>query len=76
VEVTVISANCNVDSSTAFWRQVRAKHSKPLIVIWDNRPADRGPQIREYLTTPNLRLRLTALPPYTPDLNPDEAIGD
>jgi transposase len=32
--------------------------------------------IREYLTTPNLRLRLVALPAYSPDFNPDEAIWD
>jgi transposase len=36
----------------------------------------RGPEIRDYLTTPYLRLRLVALPAYSPDFNPDEAIWD
>lgn len=75
VESMLVSDNCNAETSTAFLRQLRAKHVKPLIVIWDS-PAHRGPEIRDYLTTPNLRLRLVALPAYSPDFNPDEAIWD
>jgi len=76
VESMVVTENCTADTSAAFLRQLRAKHTEPLIVIWDNSPAHRGPEIREYLTTPNLRLRLVALPAYSPDFNPDEAIWD
>ena len=32
--------------------------------------------IRTYLTTPDLNLRLIALPAYSPDFNADEAIWD
>ena len=45
-------------------------------MIWDNSPVHRGPEIRELLATPDLQLRLVALPPYSPDFNPDEAIWD
>lgn len=76
VESMVAPGNCNAETSTAFLQQLRAKYAEPLIVIWDNSPAHRGPEIREYLTTPNLRLRLVALPAYSPDFNPDEAIWD
>lgn len=76
VESMVVPQNCTAETSTAFLRQLRAKHCEPLIVIWDNSPAHRGPQIREYLTTPHLSLRLVALPAYSPDFNPDEAIWD
>ena len=76
VESMVVTGNCTADTSTAFLQQLRANHTEPLIVIWDNSPAHRGPEIREYLTTPNLRLRLVALPAYSPDFNPDEAIWD
>jgi len=55
---------------------LRAQHPGPLFVIWDNGPAHHGPPIREYLTTPDLKLRLVALPGYSPDFNPDEAIWD
>ena len=76
VEAVIVAGSCTADTSTAFLRQLRANHSEPLIVIWDNSPVHRGPEIREYLTTPNLRLRLVALPAYSPDFNPDEAIWD
>ena len=46
----------------------------PLIVIWDNGPAHRGEAIRACLETPKFQLRLVALPPHSPDFNPDEAI--
>jgi transposase len=76
VESMLVIDNCNAETSTAFLRQLRTKYAEPLIVIWDNSPAHRGPEIRDYLTTPNLRLRLVALPAYSPDFNPDEAIWD
>jgi transposase len=76
VEAMRVDGNCTADTSAAFLRQLQDNHSEPLIVIWDNSPAHRGPEIREYLTMPNLRLRLVALPAYSPDFNPDEAIWD
>lgn len=76
VESMLVTGNCNAETSTAFLRQLRAKHTEPLIVIWDNSPAHRGPEMRAFLTTPDLKLRLVALPAYSPDFNPDEAIWD
>lgn len=74
VEVMAVLGNTNAATSVAFLKQLREKHSEPLIVIWDNGPAHRGPEIREYLSTPALNLRLVALPGYSPDFNCDEAI--
>lgn len=68
--------NCTAETTAAFLRQLRANHPEPLIVVWDNGPAHRGDAIRELLATPNLRLRLVALPGYSPDFNADEAIWD
>jgi transposase len=76
VEVMLVVGNTNAETSVAFLRQLREKYAEPLIVIWDNGPAHHGPEIREYLTTPDLKLRLVALPGYSPDFNPDEAIWD
>jgi transposase len=76
VECMDVTENCTAESSVAFLQQLRAKHSGPLIVIWDNGPAHRGPAIRAYLATPDLDLRLVALPAYSPDFNADEAIWD
>ncbi len=74
VESMAVTGNSTGETSVAFLQQLRAKHSGQLIVIWDNGPAHRGPAIREYLATPDLHMRLVALPAYSPDFNADEAI--
>lgn len=76
VEVMPVMDNTTAETSVAFLKQLRQQHSEPLIVIWDNGPVHHGPAMREFLTTPDLRLRLLALPAYSPDFNPDEAIWD
>lgn len=76
VEYMAVTENCTAETSVAFLQHLRGKHSESLIVIWDNSPAHRGPEMREYLTTPDLKLRLVALPAYSPDFNADEAIWD
>jgi hypothetical protein len=45
-------------------------------VISDHAPAHHGNSLRDYLTTPDLCLRLVSLPGYSPDFNADEAIWD
>lgn len=76
VDAMPVEGNTSAETSVAFLQQLRAKYSGPLIVIWDNGPAHRGDAIRTYLATPGLKLRLVALPAYSPDFNPDEAIWD
>ena len=76
VVAMAIPGNTNAETTVTFLKQLHAQHPQPLIVIWDNGPAHHGPAIRAYLTTPDLNLRLIALPGYSPDFNPDEAIWD
>lgn len=76
VEYMAVTENCTAESSVAFLQHLRERYVEPLIVIWDNSPAHRGPEMREYLSTPDLKLRLVALPAYSPDFNADEAIWD
>ena len=74
VEVMELEGNSNSATSAAFLQQLRARHTEPLTVIWNNSPAHRGDALRAYLTTPDLNLRLVNLPSYSPDFNADEAI--
>ncbi len=74
VEHLALAGTSSSATSAAFLRQLRANHPGPLVVIWDNGPAHGGDAVREYLTTPDLGLRLARLPAYSPDCNPDEAI--
>jgi len=76
VESMPVEGNTTAETSVLFLQQLRERHAEPLIGIWDNGPAHHGPEMREYLATPDLKLRLVALPGYSPDFNPDEAIWD
>jgi transposase len=69
-----VTGRCNAATSAAFLAQIRTEYTEPLIVIWDNGPAHRGDALRAFLMTPDLRLRIVALPGYSPDFNADEAI--
>ena len=76
VEAMDVADTCTAETSASFLRQLREKHSEPLIVVWDNGPAHRGEAIRTFLATPDLKLRLVPLPAYSPDYNADEPIWD
>ena len=74
VEWMELEGNSNAVTAAAFLLQLRARHTEPLTVIWDNAPAHRGEAVREYLRTPGLALRLVNLPGYSPDFNAAEAV--
>jgi len=74
VAAMALTGHSTAETSVAFLGQLRAQHQEPLILIWDNGPAHYGPQMRAHLATPQLKLRLVALPGYSPDFNADEAI--
>jgi transposase len=76
VDIMMVSENCTAETSVAFLQQLRAKYQGPLVVIWDNGPMHHGPAMRSYLAAPSLNLCLVALPAYSPDYNPDEAIWE
>ena len=76
VDAMSVTGTCTAETSVAFLKQLRQNYQGILIVIWDNSPAHRGPELRAYLTTANLQLRLVNLPAYSPDFNADEAIWD
>jgi transposase len=71
-----VEGNTNAETSVVFLQLLRETYTEPLIVIWDNGPAHRGEAMRAYLSTPDLKVCLVALPGYSPDFNPDEAIWD
>lgn len=46
-----------------------------LVVIWDNGPQHHA-KVVTALPSQNDRLRIVFLPPYSPDMNPDEGVWD
>jgi transposase len=72
VEAMPLTGTSSAETSVAFLQQLRAHHTAPLVVFWDNAPAHGGDPLRAYLRSPDLRLRLVRLPAYSPDFNADE----
>jgi transposase len=69
-----VEGSSTAETSVAFLKALREDYAGELIVIWDNASVHHGPALREYLATPDLKLRLVALPTYSPDYNPTEAL--
>lgn len=57
----------------AFVRHLLHQLPGPVIVVWDNGKIHKGPLVRA-LCAAFPRLHLAALPPYAPELNPDEGV--
>ena len=76
VEALPLEGNSSALTSVSFLQPLRARHTTPLVVFWDNAPAHGGDPLREYLRTPDLRLRLVRLPAYSPDFNAAEPLWD
>jgi transposase len=74
VEAMPLEGNSSAETSVSFLQQLRAHHTTPLVVFWDNAPVHGGDPLREYLRTPDLRLGLARLPAYSPDFNAAEHI--
>jgi transposase len=59
--------------SVRFLSHLRTQIDRKLLVIWDGSPIHRNADVREYLANGAAKqIHLERLPPYAPDLNPDE----
>ena len=58
-----------------FLKHILAHIPGKLLVVWDGLPAHRSQPVKDFLATPAAkRLTLLQLPPYAPELNPQEGI--
>lgn len=63
------------EAAVAFLRHVHQCVDRKLLVVWDGSPIHRGKTMREFLENGAAKhIHLEALPPYAPDLNPDEGV--
>lgn len=64
------------ETVVAFLKTLLRYWAGKLRVIWDNAPVHRCQEVKDLLADPDVqeRLRLEALPPYAPELNPAEAL--
>lgn len=63
------------EAAVAFLRHVWRCVERKLLVVWDGSPIHRGRTMREFLENGAAKhIHLEALPPYAPELNPDEGV--
>jgi transposase len=61
--------------SVRFLKHLVTQLERKLLVVWDGSPIHRGKEIKAYLADGATKhIHLEALPPYAPDLNPDEGV--
>jgi transposase len=61
--------------SVRFLKHLLTQLGRNLLVIWDGSPIHRGKAVKAYLADGAAkRIHLEPLPPYAPDLNPDEGV--
>lgn len=57
-----------------FLRRLMHGRRRPVFLIVDGHPAHRAKLVKSYVESTNGKLRLFSLPPYSPELNPDELV--
>lgn len=57
-----------------FLKRLMVGATRPVFVIVDGHPTHKAKLVRQYVESQNGRLRLFVLPPYSPQLNPDETV--
>jgi transposase len=64
----------NADVVCRFPDRLMAGASKPVLLIWDGHPMHRSRKVAEAVKRWEGRLRVSVLPGYSPELNPDEGV--
>lgn len=57
-----------------FLKRLFHNAQKPIFLIVDGHPAHKAKMVAKYVESVKERLRLFFLPPYSPELNPDELV--
>ena len=57
-----------------FLKRLIAGTSNPIFLIVDNHAVHRSSEVRDFVKSTQGKLRLFYLPPYSPELNPDEQV--
>jgi len=69
-----IEGTMNTDAFIGFLKALVQDAETPVFLILDNHPVHHARRVREYVESLNGKLKLFFLPPYSPELNPDESV--
>jgi len=70
----VVEGTMNADRFIEFLRRLIHNRERPVYLIVDGHPAHKARKVKAFLESVADRLRLFCLPPYSPELNPDELV--
>ena len=66
--------NFNSERFIEFLKRLMHKQKSPISLIVDGHSTHKTKLVKEYIQTTNGKLKLYYLPPYSPELNPDEFV--
>jgi len=69
-----VEGRMNSDKFIVFLKRLIHNHEKPIFLIVDGHPSHKSGKVKKYIATTQGKLRLFLLPPYSPELNPDEMV--
>jgi transposase len=69
-----VSGRVNADVFIRFLKRLIHNSQKMVFLIVDGHPTHKALKVRRYVETISKNLRLFCLPPYSPELNPDEHV--
>ena len=70
----VVDGRFNADTFIEFIKRLLIGAKKPVFLIVDGHRAHKAKKVQKFIKTLGDRFRLYFLPPYCPDLNPDELL--
>lgn len=69
-----VKGNLTTDRFIEFLERLIKNQGKPVFLIVDGHPVHRSPLVKKFVDGTDGKLRLYCLPPYSPELNPDEQV--
>ena len=70
----LVKGRVNGEVFAEFLRRLMHNASQPVFLILDGHSIHRSRPVRDFVASQDGRLRLFLLPPYSPELNPDEQV--
>jgi transposase len=74
IRFKIIDGRFNAGEFISFCKQLITDVKKPVFLIVDGHPAHKAKKVKEFIKSMRGKLSLYFLPPYSPDLNPDEYV--
>ena len=70
----VYTGRFNADKCIDCFKKFMRNRKKPIFLIVDGHPVHKSKKVKKYIDSLQGRLELYLLPPYAPDINPDESV--